>query len=305
MILSLLSSLTSRVRAEESRYFDEHRRGWFWYEIIKELGKKEDKKPIEPPHIRASQPTVEDIRKKGEELFNRAVIDPTPENVHSYMAYQKLMIDRSQQFAEAWRNVLWEHPDLDETVHHPTSTLGIQIATADEKNSMREVITKLSQTGELIFFFRSTCPYCQEESRLLKALEQNYSIGIMGVSLDGQGLDDWQDYQIDRGQAQNLGVTEVPALFLLIPPDKVIRVSTGLIPYDELEKRLYIAGREVLEIKQENYPSTEAFLSDSQETETLPILQSQSSDNNLGNLFQSQSNENASGVLLHTGEVLR
>src|ERR1700752_762353 len=264
------------LTAGEPQYFDEHRRGWFWYENIKELEKKEDKKPIEPPHIQSPQPTVENIRKKGEELFNRAVIDPTPENVQAYMAYQKLMIDRSQQFAEAWRSVLWEHPELDETVHHPTSTLGIQIATAEEKNSMREVITKLSQTGELIFFFRSTCPYCQEESRLLKALEQNYPIGIMGVSLDGQGLNDWQDYQVDRGQAQNLGVTEVPTLFLLIPPDKVIRVSTGLIPYDELEKRLYIAGREALGIKQENYPSTEAFLSASHEQDhgqdTVPDL---------------------------------
>jgi conjugal transfer pilus assembly protein TraF len=266
-LLILLSFLALRVRAEEPQYFDEHRQGWFWYEIIKELEKKEDKKPIEPPKIQTQspQPTVQDIRKKGEELFNRAVIDPTPENVQAYMAYQKLMLDRSQRFAEAWRSVLWEHPELDETVHHPTSTLGIQIATAEEKNSMREVIGKLSQTGELIFFFRSTCPYCQEESRLLKALEQNYSIGIIAVSLDGQELDDWQDYQMDGGQAQNLGVTEVPALFLFIPPDKVIRVSTGFIPYDDLEKRLYIAGREALGIRQENYPSTEVFLSASHE----------------------------------------
>jgi conjugal transfer pilus assembly protein TraF len=140
---------------------------------------------------------------------------------------------------------------------------------------MREVITKLSQTGELIFFFTSTCPYCREESRLLKILEQNYSIGIMAVSLDGAGLPGWGDYQVDRGQARNLGVTEVPALFLLVPPDKVIRVSTGLVSYDELEKRLYLVGQQILGINRQNYPPTQAFLSEPNGMGVSPALQTQ------------------------------
>jgi len=46
---------------------------------------------------------------------------------------------------------------------------------------------------------------------------------------------------------------------LLVPPDKVIRLGTGLLTYDELERRLYIVGKEVLGIK-EKYPSNEEFI---------------------------------------------
>lgn len=307
-ILLLLPLSTLKVRAEDHRYFDEHHRGWFWYEIIKELQeKKEEFQPVELPHVQpqTQMPTVEDIRKKGEELFNRAVLDPSPENVREYMAYQKLMLDRSQQFAEVWRSTLWENPQLDETVRHPTSSLGIQLATEEDKSSMREVITKLSQTGELIFFFTSTCPYCQEESRLLKILQQNYSIGIMAVSLDGAGLPDWGDYQVDRGQARNLGVVEVPALFLLVPPDKVIRVSTGLVSYDELEKRLYLVGQQILEINRQNYPPTEAFQSEPAGNSSELFSQEEPSRNSLETLFKSRSVKNAANLFLQTQEVSR
>ncbi|HWP91789.1 MAG TPA: conjugal transfer protein TraF [Thermodesulfobacteriota bacterium] len=303
LVLLLLPLSTLRVRAEEYRYFDEHHRGWFWYEIIKELQEKKAELPHE--QTQASPLTVEDIRKRGEELFNRAVLDPTPENVREYMAYQKLMLDRSQQFAEVWRSTLWENPQLDETVRHPTSSLGIQLATAEDKNSMREVITKLSQSGELIFFFTTACPYCQEESRLLKVLQQNYPIGIMAVSLDGAGLPDWGDYQVDRGQARNLGVTEVPALFLLVPPDKVIRVSTGLVSYDELEKRLYLVGQQILGINRQDYPPTQAFLSGNNGIGASPALQEETSDSSLETFFKTRSVKNPTSLFLQTEEVSR
>ncbi|MEM4409839.1 MAG: conjugal transfer protein TraF [Candidatus Caldarchaeum sp.] len=303
VILVLLSLSTLKGRSEDYRYFDEHHRGWFWYEIIKELREKKVELPYVQPQTQT--PTVEDIRKKGEELFNRAVLDPTPENVREYMAYQKLMLDRSQQFAEVWRSTLWENPQIDETVRHPTSSLGIQLATAEDKNSMREVITRLSQIGELIFFFTSTCPYCREESRLLKILEQNYSIGIMAVSLDGAGLPGWGDYQVDRGQARNLGVTEVPALFLLVPPDKVIRVSTGLVSYDELEKRLYLVGQQILGINQQDYPPTQAFLSEPAVNPLELESQEETSDNSLETFLKSRSFNNPASLFLQTEEVSR
>jgi len=246
----------------EQRYFDKHKEGWFWYEVMKEKEKRQkDKKEVKRKEPESQTPTltVEDIRKKGEELFSRAVLDPTPENVLAYMRFQKLILDRSKQFAEVWRTVLWGNPELDETVRNPASTLGIQLASEEKKKSTRDVIGEISQIGKLVFFFTSTCPYCKEEGRLLKVFSENYGLGVMAVSLDGGGLDEWQDYVVDNGQAKNLGVSEVPALFLLVPPDKVIRIGTGLLTYDELERRLYIAGQEILGIK-ETYPSNEEFL---------------------------------------------
>jgi conjugal transfer pilus assembly protein TraF len=175
------------------------------------------------------------------------------------MRFQKLILDRSKHFAEVWRGVLWENPELDETVKNPASTLGIQLASEERKRRMRDVIGKIREIGKLVFFFTSTCPYCKEEGRLLKVFSENYGLGVMAVSLDGGGLEEWKDYVLDNGQARNLGVSEVPALFLLVPPDKVIRLGTGLLTYDELERRLYIVGKEVLGIK-EKYPSNEEFI---------------------------------------------
>lgn len=248
---------SSKGSTDQNKYFEQRERGWFWYEVMEEPEKEE---PLEQPPPPQPEITVDDIHKTGDQLLNKAIIEPTKENIHAYLVWQKFVLDRSQQFTEVWQTVIREHPELDETVNHPTSTLGVQLAAAEEKKSVKEVIEKVSEMGEILYFFTSTCPYCKEQGRLLTAFRQNYPIGIMAVSLDGQGMEGWDDYQVDQGQARNLGVDQVPALFLLIPPNTVIRVGTGLMTYDEIERRLYIVGKEVLGIK-ESFPSNQEYLS--------------------------------------------
>ena len=68
--------------------------------------------------------TVEQIRKRGERLFETALLSPTRENVKAYMKHQKRVLERSEEFAQVWKRVLWESPALDTTVDHPVSAAG-------------------------------------------------------------------------------------------------------------------------------------------------------------------------------------
>ena len=114
--LFFIFSIEPAVLAEP--YFDQREMGWFWYEPFPP---REDVSRYRNPE---KQMTVEQIRKRGERLFETALLSPTRENVRAYMKHQKQVLERSEEFAQVWKRVLWESPALDTTVDHPVSAAG-------------------------------------------------------------------------------------------------------------------------------------------------------------------------------------
>ncbi len=228
-------------------YFEQSEQGWFWYEPF-------------PPREDASQPgkpkgqiTVEEIRKRGERLFETALLSPTRENVRAYMEHQKRVLERSEEFAQVWKRVLWESPALDETVDHPVSAAGAEISRSLERSERDKVIEKISRVGKLVFFFRSDCPFCRGQAEIIKTLERRHGIGILAASLDGRGLPPlYPSFVNGAAQAARLRVERVPALFLFVPSRaKIVRIGTGYLTLAEIRRRLHVVGGEVLGTEQD------------------------------------------------------
>jgi conjugal transfer pilus assembly protein TraF len=99
----------------------------------------------------------------------------------------------------------------------------------------------LSQEHGLMFFFRSDCHYCHQMAITLKQLSQRLEIEVLPVSLDGSSLADFQNAQIDTGQAKILGIERVPALFIASRKTKGIApIGYGLISQAEVIERIFV-----------------------------------------------------------------
>lgn len=241
-LAAVLFVFSTEPPALGERYFDQRERGWFWYEPLSL--RKDGTRPGNPER----RITVEQIRKKGKRLFETALLFPTRENVRAYMEHQKRVLERSEEFAQVWKRVLWETPALDATVDYPVSAAGAEISRNLQRSARNQVIEKISRVGKLVFFFRSDCPFCRGQAEVVKTLERRHGIGVLAASLDGRGLHPLYPHFVDgAAQAARLGVERVPALFLFVPSQrKIVRIGTGYLTLGEIRQRLHVVGEEVL-----------------------------------------------------------
>jgi conjugal transfer pilus assembly protein TraF len=158
----------------------------------------------------------------------------------AYMAYQRLLTQRAEEFARTWQLVLWQHPELDPTVEEPIATVGLSVAQAERVKKRDEALSQLAQTSGLLYFFSGNCPLCEVQSPILATLAETYGFHVVAVSLDGEADPVWGPGKVDRGAAKKLGVEKVPAIFLARPHEQaVLRIGTGLLSMEDLAMRLY------------------------------------------------------------------
>ena len=240
VLLALLVFSPAPGASAEKTYFADRERGWFWYE-------KDGPEKAGKPRGAEKKTTVEDVRKRGEELFERALLFPTAENVRAYMEHQKRVFDRSEEFARTWKRVLLETPSLDAAVENPVSAAGAEIARGLRGEATDAMLRKLSETGKIVFFFRSDCPFCGGQAEVLRILEKRHGIGVVAASLDGRGLPPlYPRFTDGAAQAARLGVDSVPAIFLFVPSRrKIARIGTGFLTLGETRERLRLVGEEI------------------------------------------------------------
>lgn len=245
----MLVALTHSAHA--STFFNDHARGWHWYEtkpVIK-ADKKGQKKSRKTKHLAsASQskanpndPSVilEHYRKLLKKHFDQALVNPTPQNLYTYMALQKDSMERSTRFANAWQQVVLQRPELDDTIHYPTSQVGRHVYYAQEKENIAAKIKSLKDTHGLYFFFKENCPYCHAFAPVVKAFATKHGWSVLAVSMDGSSLPEFPNAQVNNGMAQKLGVSMVPALFLANPAKgKILPISHGMISQQDIENRI-------------------------------------------------------------------
>ena len=240
VLLAVFVLCLPRTSPAEKTYFADRERGWFWYE---KDASGSGRKPRDPER----KTTVEDVRRRGEELFGRAVLFPTAENVRAYMEHQKRVFERSEEFARTWKRVLLETPSLDASVENPVSAAGAGIARELRREAADSMLRRISETGKLVFFFRSDCPFCGGQAEVLATLEKRHGIGVVAASLDGRGLPPLYPRFVDgSAQAGRLRVEAVPAIFLFVPSRrKIARIGTGFLTLGETRERLRLVGEEI------------------------------------------------------------
>lgn len=241
--LLFLLLLTNSAQAQ---FLERKAEGWHFYEDKEKPQPTEDS--ISPPPEPLSKSKEEDplqileaYKKNLERLKAQAVLNPTFENVRTYMVAQKQMMGKAGVFAQKWLEVVYQTPQLDDTVRHPTSQLARHVYLDEKQAQMKQEVVKLSQTHGLFFFFHKSCPYCKGFAPIVKAFSQTYGWDVMAISMDGSSLPEFPEAVLDNGVAQRLGVTSLPALLAVNPQtEQIVPLSYGLLSQDQILDRIRV-----------------------------------------------------------------
>ncbi len=224
-------------------YWRQHREGWFWYR---------DPVPPKTPPPATAKKKPKDLRdfdalqQRLEDLKRVAVMNPSDTNLLAYMRLQRLVMDKSQVFADRWQRLVWSAPDLDYGMTgRPTNAMAINVFDDQQRDRDAQTVRTLAATHGLIFVFRSDCPFCHRFAPILKRFELDYGMTVLAVSLDGGTLPDYPDARRDNGIAAQLNTTTVPAIYLTAPARREIRpVGFGLMSMSDLLERVAALARD-------------------------------------------------------------
>ena len=224
-------------------YWRQHREGWFWY---RDPLPPKPRPPSTTPKKPKDLADFESLQQRLEELKRVAVMNPGDTNLLAYMRFQRMVMDKSQVFADRWQRLVWSAPDLDYGLSgRPTNAMAINVFDDQQRDRDAQTVRTLAATHGLIFVFRSDCPFCHRFAPILKRFEQDYGMTVQAISLDGGNLPDYPDARPDNGIAARLNATAVPALYLTAPARREIRpVGFGLMSMSDLLERVAALARD-------------------------------------------------------------
>lgn len=185
--------------------------------------------------------TAEQMRVELKRREDVAVMYPTDQNLKDYLELWQVTQEKGAVFADNWRRVVWQNPNLDYTLKRPANNVAIKTYDEERTKSEEEHLKALAKKHGLIFFFRSDCPYCHAMAPTLKMLSEKYGIEVLGVSIDGRGLPEFPTPADGRAQAQAWGIERVPALFIGSKEtgDKA-PIGFGAMALSEIVNRIFV-----------------------------------------------------------------
>lgn len=204
---------------------------------------EEDPEPQEVPLTATEQ--VAAFRKMAEEAKNRAILEPTIENVVAYMEINQRMAQMAGKFAAVWQRGLFQSPHLDANVKRPLTQMGTHIYQ-DQINAAREAaLHRAASEAGLIFVFEDpvSCRVCLAQSQILAAIRKAYGIEVLAVSADGSAIEHFPDAVVDEGQLEALGVLDTPKPFIAmldVETGEAQLIGGGLLTEDQILERIYV-----------------------------------------------------------------
>lgn len=225
----------------ERLYCEERQLGYWFYCTQPQPQEKAKAPPASAPPSYQERLTA--VTEQLRELKARAILEPTPENVEAYVAFQRVQLDRSGLFSDVWQRLLWQKPELDYTLQRPVSTLGKQAWLDERRTAKDRAMARLPERYGIFYFYASTCPSCRLMTPVLKYIGEKYGLHIQAVSVDGGPNPDFPDAVVDRGQSARMGLTSktVPALVLFDTATKQpVPIGHGLLSADEIMERVFV-----------------------------------------------------------------
>ena len=228
-------------------FFQGKEEGWFWYKDPKEPPVQEPPKPM-PPVPAASRSkapeslSVEWLRQQMPVLLDRAIDNPTRQNVEAYLYAQRLAMDKSQRFSEMSQRVVYSDPFLDENNRVPIASFAKSSFLNGIDQAADASLKHLATVAGLWVFFDSRCEHCRVHAETIEAMSKKHGFVVKYISLDGKGLPNISAWVPDLGQSRTLNVRMTPTTVLVAPPNHFLVVSQGMMAQTQLEERMLVAA---------------------------------------------------------------
>ena len=242
--------------------------GWHFY------GEPEPEEPIKPEPPPISAPPASSAKSGPEPMsakwlrahfmgfVGKAIDDPSPENIQRARYLQRVIMDKSTAFREAWMHDVINNPLLDETQARPTSSFALNAKNEAKNRAEQQVVQDIAQEAGLWFFFESTCEYCKRQAPIVQRLMSKYGFNVNAISIDLAPMENgmFPEFQPDTNQKyKELGVQRVPALFLVGNRGEFVApISQGIVTESEIIRLVLIQAKTANVITEQQFNDASA-----------------------------------------------
>lgn len=278
-LIVALCTYASVAAAQEQSFLRGSRQGWWFYKEEPDPEPPAEVEPEPPPAQKSPPPvpppapppapapapagpqpfSVDWMQENLEKLRKQAIDNPTRENVLAYLYTQRIAFDKASDYALATQRYVMGDPLIDETARRPTATFAATALNEAASGHQDQMLRKVAKETGIMFFFLSTCEFCKQMAPIVASLAQNYGFNVLPVSVDGLPMPNspFSEYAVNAGQAEALGVTSVPALFLMRPPNDVQPLAQGVLALNALRDRIAMASLNAGWISEDEFKATQ------------------------------------------------
>lgn len=247
LLLLIAMATIGNAYATPPEFLGDKYRGWFFHEQAPEPEKKpkpEEKEAQPAPPAPTENPFSQAWFEKNLPILkDKAIDNPTKENVKAYLVAQKLWLDSASNFATAFTNVAIENPWLTEEKFRPTANFGSQFYDRQAASARKDLVKKISEKTGIWFFFQSICQICHVQAPVLRDLKDRLGVPVLAISTDGKGLPDFPKFVKDQGQAAQYNITTFPTL-MIFRDNKLYPLSEGMMSSEQVIDRLLYYAKE-------------------------------------------------------------
>mgnify|MGYP000120533484 CR=1 FL=1 len=258
LIIPFVVGLSAAALGQEVRTDDSYGDAFLHYKPYVVKGKTA-KPPETRLHAPAPQPKKEDrkvdvkwLQENYKLLEERAIDDPTDENVAAYLYVRRIAMDKSQRFSEKVSEVTNIDPLLNENNRIPYASAGAQSIRSANRLAQEQATRELATAGGLVVFVDGSCRFCAMQMPIVSALRAQYGMEALVVSLDGKRPRGYSGPLVrDNGLYRKLDLKLTPSVVYVHRPrayqdgkdnNQYRVIAQGFYAQDELVKQIAFAG---------------------------------------------------------------
>lgn len=254
---ALLIGIAAAAPAQEVRVDDAYGDAFLHYQPYVVQGKA-TKRPEKFPPAPAPKTTEEQkvtvkwLQENYKVLEERAIDDPTEDNVAAYLYVRRITLDKSQRFSEKVSEVTNQDPLLNENNRIPYASAGAQAVRAASRSAQEQATRELAAVGGLVVFVDGSCRFCAMQMPIVAALRGQYGMEALIVSLDGHRPRGVNGPLVkDNGLYRKLDLKLTPSVVYVHRPhgyrdgkdeNQYRVIAQGFYAQDELVKQIAYVG---------------------------------------------------------------
>ncbi len=227
--------------------------------LEKESSQRKDPPKEAMPSLKIPRPntgeqsvSVQWLRKNYIVLEERAIDNPSTENIEAYLYTKRIILDKAQNFSLKVDEVSKADPFLNENNRIPYASSGANSIRNTNILAQQAAIREMSISGGVYVFVDSKCPFCALQLPVLKFLNEQFGLQLWVISIDGVAPQGYKGQLAkDNGLYKKLGLKLTPSVVYLnhpaayndgVDPNKYLIISQGYYAADELTKVMAYAA---------------------------------------------------------------
>ena len=240
-LLASQPAVASEGPARPVTFYDDAKRGWFWYEAVPEPPpEKTDTAPTGLPAVFI--PEMRDyttsqlwgmhpdqFKELLQAFQKKAIMEPSVGNLRDYMTLQDIARRKAAEFAMVTNYTLQANPELDLNRDYPLATPGRSARTRLQQQEVQSKLATANTDHALVYFYAPSCGYCQEQDNILKYFVERHGWDVKPVNVEEQPQ-----------LAARFNVQTTPSMILIRRGrEDYLPAAVGVVSLDTLEDRLF------------------------------------------------------------------